>query len=242
IPRKAATFRGSSSSASLNKDWALRRAPLWLSASAASASRVASSASRRTLTSISICSALASARTILIRGPRYSRRRSIIVSWSPLAASRKAKPSASPTWSSRRMIRRDVLRPRAAPRTVPSDALIGVEKLAVLVKREPVCHPGDIVGNHPRQRLAVGLDAAQDMVGQLVRIAHVSVEQGFEHPRRLAGHPAHPVVPVQALAHQLLELLDHRRHRGAEAGKRAAGAPHVVHALDCRTSELGVDV
>src|SRR5271170_7389124 len=85
-----------------------------------------------------------------------------------------------------------------------SDTFIGIEQFAVFVKREAIGHPGDIIGDHPRERFALDLDTAKHVAGHLARLAHISLEQAFEHPARLAGHPADPVMPIEPLAHQLL--------------------------------------
>src|SRR5580704_13964858 len=92
-------------------------------------------------------------------------------------------------------------RARAASRPllsnpVASDTFIGIEQFAILVEREAVGHPGDIIGDHARQRLAIELDSAQHMPGHLARLAHIGLEQALEHPARFAGHPANPVMAI----------------------------------------------
>src|SRR5579863_1451871 len=155
-----------------------------------------------------------------------------MASWLPPASWRKINPRLSPIWSSRRMTMLAVepwaraTRARLSnPFSGVSDTFIGIEQFTVLIQRKTIGHPGDIVGDYARQRLAVNFDTAQHMAGHLARLAHVSLEQTLEHPARLTGHPADSVVTIKPLAHQLLELRHHRRHRGTEARQRPPGAP-----------------
>src|SRR5260370_41982825 len=101
-----------------------------------------------------------------------------------------------------------------------SDTFIGIEKFAVLIQCEAVGHPGDVIGDHARERLAVDFNSAQHVARHLARLAHVSLEQALEHPARLAGRPAAPEMTVPPLAHQLLDLFDHPCNSRAEVSER----------------------
>src|SRR5271170_7233891 len=143
----------------------------------------------------------------------------MISSSRPSGGSRNTMPSGPPMWSSRRITierRSRSLRPGRAP----SDTFIGVEQLAIFIECETIGHPGDVVGDDSRHRLAVALAAGEHVLGHLARVVHVGLEQAREHPARFAGHPADAVVAIEAVAPDLLEGLDLRAHRGTEADQR----------------------
>src|SRR6185369_6851107 len=101
-------------------------------------------------------------------------------------------------------------------RAVASDALVRVEELLVLLEREAVRHPGDVVGDDARHGLALVGGTPGDVWRKLSRLLHVDLEERAHDAVGLLGHAGHAMMMVEPVVEEALQRLMAYAHLGRE--------------------------